>query len=126
MCLLAAAANSGCGKSSVCDQIAARNEAEPEAIESVIMDDYARFAAITEAELGRSPPSRVERAARASAKQWRETLTDPGLRQTCVSDWRDERVARLALCLDLPDAADYGACLLAGLEIPLMVPTSGT
>lgn len=116
--MLFVASLAACGKSRECQQFADRNVEHADAIEGAIMADYERFARLAQRELGRAPPPRVRAAAAKSAAQWRDTLTDPLLAQTCTADWPQTQLSRLTPCLEHEDAQRYATCVLDGMDVP--------
>lgn len=118
--IVLAASIGACGKSRDCQRFADRNVEHADAIEAAIVADYERFAELAEDRMGRAPPPRVRKAALSSAVQWRETLTDPLLAQTCIADWPESKMRTLAPCLGLEDPDAYAACVLEGIGVPLL------
>jgi hypothetical protein len=117
---LSLASLAACGKSRDCQRFADLNVEHADAIEGVIVADFERFSALTKERLGREPPPRVREAALRGASQWRETLTDPLLAQTCTADWPEEKLATIKPCLEHETPETYALCVLDGLEVPLL------
>jgi hypothetical protein len=109
-----------CAKSNVCGRLAERNVGAADAVHAHILADYELFAAYTQKQMGRTPPSRVQTAALRSADHWRAFFADEQFERHCVTQTDDAQVTKMADCLERPHDDAYASCMLDALEVPTL------